>query len=282
MKNKQVKTNREESMTKTKNHYKFGHESHIINLLNNRTFERCATFLEPFMRSEMLVLDCGCGPGTITAGFAKRLTKGKVFGIDIEPSQLELAQKNIASQNLRNVEFHQGDILNLPFEDNTFDLVYTNAVVCQLEKYNDAIRELYRVVKPGGIGAIREPDFGGKLFYPENPILMEANKCRDELLVKNHVQIFMGRKLRSLFLKAGFNKALGSASAESYGDKASLELMCNYFIGELENAPFIKNEISRKKISLKKIIQYKEAWRAFSKKPDAFLVNVWCQVVGIK
>ena len=100
--------------------------------------------------SDELVLDAGCG-----IGGSSRLIAGqfncRAIGVD-------LAQKFIEAANFLNkctgledkVKFQQGSILNLEFQDNTFDAVLCQHVLMNIEDKNTAINEFYRVLKPGG------------------------------------------------------------------------------------------------------------------------------------
>ncbi|MBU7012169.1 MAG: class I SAM-dependent methyltransferase [Theionarchaea archaeon] len=118
-------------------------------------------------RGDEQVLDVGCGLGKVTVGAAKQLTEGTVTGIDvwntveIPGNSPEIAYKNAEIEGVRDrVEFKSGDVLNLEFEDNTFDVVTSSSVLNNLpgdEKKSKALREIYRVLKPGGIFFLLEP-----------------------------------------------------------------------------------------------------------------------------
>lgn len=118
-------------------------------------------------RGDEQVLDVGCGLGKVTVGAAKQLTEGTVTGIDIwntveiPGNSPEIAYKNAEIEGVRDrVEFKSGDVLNLEFEDNTFDVVTSSSVLNNLpgdEKKLKALREIHMVLKPGGIFFLLEP-----------------------------------------------------------------------------------------------------------------------------
>jgi ubiquinone/menaquinone biosynthesis C-methylase UbiE len=77
-------------------------------MLAGRSVEVNAGFLLPHLRAGMHVLDCGCGPGSITLGLAVAVAPGEVVGIDIEPSQIDLARTRAEQQGCSNVRFDVG------------------------------------------------------------------------------------------------------------------------------------------------------------------------------
>jgi ubiquinone/menaquinone biosynthesis C-methylase UbiE len=104
------------------------------------------------------LLDAGCGTGSVAISWAKILNKGKVVGIDIyggmsgnSPTQ---AYRNAELEGVINrVEFKCGNILEIPYPDNTFDIVTAGSVLHELheEEYKiKALKEIKRVLKPGG------------------------------------------------------------------------------------------------------------------------------------
>lgn len=95
------------------------------------------------------VLDAGCGVGTTAIEIAKRYGC-QVTAIDISPDLVERARVNVSARGAGDaVTVNEGDILDLEFEDNTFDRVIVEAVTMFLDR-DQAVRELVRVCKAGG------------------------------------------------------------------------------------------------------------------------------------
>ena len=127
------------------------------------------------------VLDVGCGLGRMTISVAKQLNEGKVVGVDIwdkmeiPGNSPENAYANAKIEGVRDrVEFKTGNVLNLQFPDNHFDLVTSSSVINNLHSKADkmkALKEIYRVLKTGGIFLMIEPlrNFRN-LFYGWTPL----------------------------------------------------------------------------------------------------------------
>jgi ubiquinone/menaquinone biosynthesis C-methylase UbiE len=93
----------------------------------------------------MRLLDCGCGPGTITLGLAEVVAPGQAVGIDIETSQIALAQSHAAQQGTPNIRFQTGNVYALPFAAGSFDGVFTHGLLSYLTDRVQALREMGRV-----------------------------------------------------------------------------------------------------------------------------------------
>ena len=93
------------------------------------------------------VLEIGCGMGTDGAQFAKA---GAIYtGIDLTDAAVELARKRFQVSGLKG-EFHVADAERLDFPDASFDLVYSHGVLHHTPDIEAAVREIHRVLKPGG------------------------------------------------------------------------------------------------------------------------------------
>jgi ubiquinone/menaquinone biosynthesis C-methylase UbiE len=97
------------------------------------------------------VLDLGCGAGfdACVAAFTVGPT-GRVVGVDLSPEMLVVAERGRAASGLANVEFRQADVEALPFSDATFDVALSNGVLNLIPDKPAALREVFRVLKPGG------------------------------------------------------------------------------------------------------------------------------------
>lgn len=92
------------------------------------------------------VLDVGCGPGEFALRVSKRARS--VVGIDVSEKALELAKRNLAVSGLSNVKFRFGDVYNLPFQDEHFDLVYSRRGPASVDRHS--LAEVFRVLRKGG------------------------------------------------------------------------------------------------------------------------------------
>lgn len=136
-----------------------------------RTAANVGGFFTPFLRLGMRLLDCGCGPGTITVGLAELVAPGEVIGIDASADLIATAQGNAARASVRNAAFQTGDVYSLPFADDSFDAVWVHALLEHLHDPVAALAEMRRVLKPDGIIGVRELDLDSLLIAPESPTM---------------------------------------------------------------------------------------------------------------
>ena len=98
-----------------------------------------------------IVVDFGSGPGHDLLSAAKIIgPNGKAIGIDFTPEMIEHATNLAKELSLNNVEIKQGDIANVPLEDNIADVVISNCVINLSANKYDVFKEAFRVLKPGG------------------------------------------------------------------------------------------------------------------------------------
>ena len=108
------------------------------------------------------VLDLGCAAGIdsfITSCIVG--PNGFVYGLDITTSLLEIARANVNQNPLKNIEFINGDIESLPFDNNSIDVVISNGVFSLLPDKQKAFHEIYRVLKQGGNFCIADMTYAG-------------------------------------------------------------------------------------------------------------------------
>jgi ubiquinone/menaquinone biosynthesis C-methylase UbiE len=98
------------------------------------------------------VADVGTGTGFVAAGIAPRVER--VVGIDNAPAMLEVAQENLRALGASNVDLVVGEASRLPLEDGAVDAAFANMVLHHAEDPAAMLREMARVVKPGGVVAV--------------------------------------------------------------------------------------------------------------------------------
>jgi arsenite methyltransferase len=111
-------------------------------------------------RGDETVLDAGCGRGLLLIGAAKRLSTGTATGVDIwrkgnqSGNSPEVTLENARAEGVEGrVEIRDGDLRDLPLEDGSFDVVLSSLALHNIhdrEEWEEALRELTRVLKPGG------------------------------------------------------------------------------------------------------------------------------------
>ncbi|KAL5396700.1 hypothetical protein PMIN06_001774 [Paraphaeosphaeria minitans] len=144
-----------------------------------RTAENEAAILLPRLKPTSHILDLGCGPGTITTGLAQYVPQGSITGVDLTPEIIAQAEQLAEQQEggaPKNVKFSTGNVLEgLPFENETFDVVWMSQVLIHIPEPVKALKELRRVLKTGGFIADREGDFPFH-WYPYLPGLQLKSK----------------------------------------------------------------------------------------------------------
>lgn len=115
----------------------------------------------------MQVLEVGCGSGALTTFVARAVgKKGNVYALDIQPEMLQQLEKKLSqpeNKDITNIKLIESNAYDLPFDDNSLDLVFMVTVLGEIPDHDKALKEIKRVLKPGGILAITEmfldPDY---------------------------------------------------------------------------------------------------------------------------
>ena len=131
--------------------------SDFLDFFFDRHASTHAGFFIEYVKSNMKILDCGCGPGSITLDLAELVSPGQAIGFDVEPSYIEKAKMLQEIRKTTNVKFQVGDVNELPFKDDTFDAAFAHGVIEYFRDPVHAFREIRRVLKRKGV-------FGARLY----------------------------------------------------------------------------------------------------------------------
>jgi ubiquinone/menaquinone biosynthesis C-methylase UbiE len=164
----------------------------------------------------MTILDIGCGPGTITADLAALVPNGQVTGLEYAPDVLEQARNTAEKRGLRNIRFVVGDVHAIDYPDGTFDVVHAHQVLQHVGDPVQALREMRRVTKSGGIVAARDSDYAAMTWYPEVEGMSEWQDLYLRVARSNGGEPNAGRRLHAWAKQAGFNSSSITASATAW------------------------------------------------------------------
>lgn len=152
------------------------------------------------------VLDIGVGTGNAMGYYP---TCGKIFGVDLSSGMLKLARKKIEEDKHDHITIFQGNALELPFEDSSFDHIFISHVISVVSRPEMLVREAQRVAKPGAKIVILNHFLSTNRFVAmlerwANPICEKLGWRSDlalaDLVAKTHIEIDYRYKLRSVDL----------------------------------------------------------------------------------
>ena len=160
-------------------------------------------------RDEMLILDMPCGRGFYLNMF-RYVSDCRLVGAELDWDVLQKAQHNVG--HLPNLALNNANIYALPYPDSTFDAVILSEILEHVDDDVAALREVFRVLKPGGVAAITVPNADYPFLWdPINKTLELLTAGRVHIqhgpfagIWANHVRLYWRDDLRNAVLDAGF------------------------------------------------------------------------------
>lgn len=156
------------------------------------------------------LLDTGCGTGDDLLALANLMQGAlKLHGVDLEQNSIITAKSRAEAAGVE-IDYQQGNLSSLPFENDTMDVVRSDRVFQHLRNPEDALQEMIRVTRPGGRIIAIDVDWGTLVM--DHPMSDFSDRLcgffRD-----HHTNGRSGRQLRQWFVKAGLKEVDGYADA---------------------------------------------------------------------
>jgi SAM-dependent methyltransferase len=216
--------------------YIHGHSPTVLKAHARRTAARDVAYLLPHLppnatgnksATAFKLLDIGCGPGTISADLANLLlpTGGAVTCLEISETALTAARQTFKERGLQNAEFVAGDVLALPFPDESFDVVHAHMVLIHIPDSVRAMAEMRRVLKAGGVLASKDMIMSTVTWHPFTPALSVWEVSITGTIAVTGADPDFGKAQKETALKAGFleGEIRGSASSWSFTAKEDVD-----------------------------------------------------------
>lgn len=172
--------------------YTHGHHETVLRSHRSRTAANSAAYLLPHLRHTDRLVDIGAGPGTITADLADSVAQ--VTATEVGQRELDLSRATVAARGLGNVQFEVQDVAD-PVQ---------------------ALREMARVTRPGGVVAARDSDYAGFVWWPTLPELDEWRRLYRAAARANGGEPDAGRRLLSWARAAGLADVTATSSTWCY------------------------------------------------------------------
>ncbi|RYC64244.1 hypothetical protein CHU98_g1947 [Xylaria longipes] len=261
----------------------------MIASYSRRTASENSSYMLPLLKADMRILDVGCGPGTITLDLAAHVVEGSVTGIDASSNAIESANGLSKQRGVSNASFLVGDVLKLPFDDNSFDIVHAHQVLGHLPCGDGdpgpvwGLKEMRRVCKPGGLVCAREVEWSSVVVYPRTE---EISECLAliERLAKDAGKVMAGGRGKEFARRAGFGPdgISASAAAVTYSNVLDRDWWGENMASRLESSPDLKKGVELGYVAQEVAARMPDAWREWARADDAFYCVIDGQVVCTK
>lgn len=264
-----------------KEDYVLGYGDSAMDWMTSRNVEVHGAFVLPYLKAGLSLIDCGCGPASLTVGFAERLKPGRVVGIDREAAQFKTAERYGAERDLDNLTLSTGDVYALPYEDASFDIAFCSAVLGSVGEPERVIAEMVRVVKPGGVIAAKEFDHGSDMVYPQNETLAKSIELYQRARASFGHEPRGGRRLREWLSAAGcelvhthafFDQRTMHTGLYEYIDRN------NRLVAEVLAAQYYESGWA----TPQEVDEQAAEWERFAQEPASIYAAAWVEAIGRK
>ncbi|MEU5156359.1 methyltransferase domain-containing protein [Glycomyces sp. NPDC021274] len=254
--------------------YIHGHHESVLRSHAWRTAENSAAYLLPELRSDSKILDIGCGPGTISADFAALVPNGHVTAVDHAPAIVEQAAKEAESRGLANMTFGVADVHDLQYADATFDVVHAHQVLQHVGDPVQALKEMRRVAKPGGVVAVRDSDYRAFTWFPASEGLSKWLDLYEEVAEAGGGEPNAGRMLKAWALRAGFDEHSVKATSTTwtFSNEQERDWWGGLWADRALHSDFAKQAIGGGHATQEELQAISDAWKAWGANPESWLM----------
>lgn len=251
--------------------YTHGHAESVLRSHRIRTADSSAAYLLPHLHPGLDLLDIGSGPGTITTDLAQIVAPSRVTAVETSDELVELTRQEALRRGCDTVDVVVGDVHSLKFPDSSFDVVHAHQVLQHVHDPVQALREMVRVCRPGGIVAVRDADYGGFIWYPESPRLQKWRDLYCAVARANGGEPNAGRHLLAWAHAAGAKEVEVSASAWCYADPTSRQEWGSMWAERVTDSSIARQLLETGMATREEVLELRAGWTTWANDPDGYL-----------
>ena len=260
--------------------YTHGHHESVLRSHRWRTAENSCGYLLPHLQPGQRLLDVGCGPGTITVDLARRVAPGEVVGLDVADEVVAQAEAHRREEGIDNVRFATGDVYALDLPDASFDVVHAHQVLQHLTDPVRALGELRRVLKPGGLLAVRDSDYGTFTWAPADARLDRWLELYHQVTRRNGAEPDAGRHLLGWVQRADFVDVRAGSSTWTFADDESRAWWCGLWADRVVESAFAEQAQEYGFADRDELADLSTAFREWAGHGDGWFVLVHAEVLA--
>jgi SAM-dependent methyltransferase len=250
--------------------YTHGHAESVLRSHRWRTAENSAAYLLPHLRPGTRLLDIGAGPGTITADLAALVAPGRVTALEANADALQLSRDELGRRGIE-AEFVVGDVHALDLPDESFDVVHAHQVLQHVADPVQALREMRRVCRPGGVVAARDSDYRAFAWHPQHAELDRWMELYQVAARANGGEPDAGRRLHAWARAAGFDQVTATASTWCFADADDRAYWGGMWSDRILTSALADQLLSEGRATRAELEGISAAWRAWADDPDGWI-----------
>ncbi|MPT14578.1 MAG: class I SAM-dependent methyltransferase [Microbacterium sp.] len=250
--------------------YTHGHHESVLRSHSVRDIANSAAYLRPHLTAETRLLDVGAGPGSITVDFAGVVAH--VTATEIDDAALSLSRDLATARGVTNITFSVEDVHALSFADDSFDVVHAHQVLQHVADPVQALREMRRVAKPGGLIAARDADYAGFLWFP---VLLELDRwlaLYRAAARANGGEPDAGRRLLAWARAAGFEDVTATASTWCYATPSERAWWGGMWADRILESALARQLVDQEMASAADLQEISDAWKRWADDGDGWFL----------